>query len=166
VSQIVPGPSNGALPLGKNRNPLGVWFLNVVTCGIYHLYWVYKVNSEIGAHDPEIEVNPGRSVLAQFVPIANLVSLYNTAGRVKRMEVADQAEKPVSPILCIVLYIAYYFMVQGHLNRHWDAHRSHLAAPHQSPGPSPAASTLAAATDRSSNQVPAAAGREASRPDE
>jgi hypothetical protein len=168
VSQIVPVPSNGALPLGKNRNPLGIWFLNIVTCGIYHLYWVHTVNTEIGAHDPSIEVNPGRSTLAQLVPIANFISLYHTAVRVQGLEIADSAEKPLSPILCLLLNPFYYFLVQGHLNRHWDAHRAEVGAPlqHQAPGSLPEVSQLAAPTGRSRDQVPTAVGREASHPDE
>jgi hypothetical protein len=166
VSQIVPVPSNGALPLGKNRNPLGIWFLNIVTCGIYPLYWVHTVNTEIGAHDPSIEVNPGRSTLAQLVPFANFISLYHIAERVQRMEIADSAEKPLSPILCLLLNPFYYFLVQGHLNRHWDAHRSQVAAPHQAPGSLPEISRLAAPAERSRDQVPTTVGREASRPDE
>ena len=167
MSQIVPVPSNGALPLGKNRNPLGIWFLNIITCGIYHLYWVRTVNTEIGAHDPSIEVHPGRSMLAQLVPFANFISLYHTAVRVQSMEIADSAEKPLSPIMCLLLNPFYYFLVQGHLNRHWDAHRAQVAVPHQhhAPAPVPAASTVSAPAERSHDQVPTVVGQ-ASRPDE
>jgi Domain of unknown function (DUF4234) len=167
VSQIVPVPRNGALPLGKNRNPLGIWFLNIITCGIYNLYWVRTVNTEIGAHDPSIEVHPGRSMLAQLVPFANFISLYHTAVRVQSMEITDSAEKPLSPILCLLLNPFYYFLVQGHLNVHWDAHRSQVAAPHQhqAPGSLPEASTLTEPAERSRDQVPTIVGQ-ASRPDE
>lgn len=117
----------GPGPLGKPRNPVAVWLLGIVTLGVYHLWWTYKVNEEIQRHDPRIEVNPGISLLAQLLPFANLVSLYRTAVRVRSMEMGDGVGRPVSPGLSLVLLfvfgVGYYLLVQGHLNDHWASHR-------------------------------------------
>ena len=68
-------PSTG--PIGKTRNPWGVWGLSLITLGIYYLYWYFTVNSELRAYDASIEVEPGIATLAAIVPIANLVTIYN-----------------------------------------------------------------------------------------
>lgn len=120
----VPG---GAVLVGKNRNPLGVMFLSVITLGIYWLYWYYTVNDEIRTHEPQVRCSPGVALLAQFVPFANFVSHYNTATRVQRMELADGATSTISPLVTFLLLwfigIGYIVQIQSHLNAHWDAHR-------------------------------------------
>ena len=79
---------------GKTRNPWGVWLLALVTLGIYGLWWWYKVNAEVRDYDSRIHVQPGLSVLALFVPIANIVSIYKTAGRIQQAQVAaDGSER-------------------------------------------------------------------------
>jgi len=129
--------------VGKNRNPFVVFLLSIVTFGIYCVYWYYKINDEIRQHDPSIEVKPGIAAVALFVPIANLVSYYNTAGRIRKMEEADQVANPISPVLALVLIflfgIGYFFVVQGHLNAHWDRHRQE--APQPITGAAPAGTT-------------------------
>ena len=46
----------------KIRRPWGVFFLVLVTLGIYYLVWYYKTNREL--HDYGIEVEPVVSLLA------------------------------------------------------------------------------------------------------
>jgi hypothetical protein len=123
----VPMPVDaGAQPLGKKRNPFGVLLLSIITFGIYGLYWYGKINSEIRRHDPRIHVSPGLAVLAQFIPIVNLVSGYNTAERVKRLEMADRMPSQISPVVSVLFviffWIGYPIQVQSHLNAQWDHH--------------------------------------------
>jgi len=129
--------------VGKNRNPFAVWFLSILTVGIYHLYWYYQVNREIGAHEPAVKTSPGVSLLAISplsiftLCISALVSMYNTAARIQRMEMADSLPHQISPLVSLILLfffgIGYYFQVQGHLNAHWDRHR--MIASGRIPGP-------------------------------
>lgn len=113
--------------IGKNRNPFAVLFFSIITIGIYWLVWYYKINNEIRHHEPSIRVSPGLGVVAQFVPIANIISDYNTATRIHRMEIADDSPNNISPLVTIILLfffaIGYVFQVQSHLNAHWDRHR-------------------------------------------
>jgi len=114
-------------PLGKQRNPIAVILLSMITLGIYYLYWYGKVNAEIRRHDPRVEVNVGWAVVAQFVPFANLVSAYNTAVRVQKLEIADDAPNSISPLVGFLLFIffgiGYPIQIQSHLNAHWTRHR-------------------------------------------
>src|ERR1043166_8024158 len=70
--------------LGENRNPLNVWLLSLVACGIYYLVYYYRINDEIRQHDPNIKVNPGIAVLALCLPIANFITVCNTAARIRQ----------------------------------------------------------------------------------
>lgn len=136
-------PPSANVYLGKNRNPFAVWFLSFITLGIYFLYWHYQVNYEIGAHESEVKVNPAVSLLAVSplavftLFISALVSMYNTAARIQRMEMADSLPNQISPLVTVILLfffgIGYYFQVQGHLNAHWDRHR--MIASGRIPGP-------------------------------
>jgi hypothetical protein len=142
-------PDRGQLLVGKNRNPFAVIFFSIITLGIYWLVWVYKVNNEIRSHEPMVHSSPGVSVIAQFIPIANIISDYNLATRIHRMEIADQSATQISPVVTIVLLfffgIGYVFQIQSHLNAHWDGHRfaahrfaQQLAAAPQQSLPTPA----------------------------
>jgi hypothetical protein len=112
---------------GKTRNPWGVWGLSIITLGIYHLYWYYKVNAEVRDYDPSIEVEPGISLLAQFIPIANLVSIVKTAGRIARAESSSGASGRCSGgigFLLIFVFGTWVVYYQGQLNQVWAQHGS------------------------------------------
>ena len=120
------------MTVGRHRSPVVVVILSIITFGIYYLYWYYSVNSEMRRYRPSIEVSPGIALLSQFVPIANWISAYNTAGRLLTLEEAEPVPHGISPgialLLHILLGIAYPFYVQDHLNRLWEAagHRGAL----------------------------------------
>jgi hypothetical protein len=113
------------MTVGKTRSPIAVVILSIITFGIYYLYWYYVVNSEMRQYRPFIEVSPGIALLSQFVPIANWISAYNTAGRLLTLEDTNRVPDRISPgialVLHILLYVAYPFYVQDHLNRLWEA---------------------------------------------
>lgn len=127
VAREVPLAQVSAPKVGKTRNPLAVIVLSFITLGIYFLYWYGKLNAEIRAHEARIKVNVGWAVVAQFVPIANFVSLYNTAVRVQKLEIADGSPSTISPLVAFLLLIffgiGYIVQVQGHLNAHWTRHQ-------------------------------------------
>ena len=114
-------------PVGKTRHPWGVWGLSVITLGIYFLYWYYKVNSELKEYDRSIEVEPGLAVLAQFVPIVSLVSIWNTGGRIAQAEHKAASSDGTSPLIGLLLMfvagagVIYY---QSQLNKLWAIHGS------------------------------------------
>lgn len=113
-------------PVGKDRSPASVLGLSIVTLGIYYLVWYGKINGEIGRHDPDIKVSPGLSVLALFIPIANLISAYSTAARIRQMQLDDGATQTISPVvallLCMFLGIGYPLYIASQLREHWHGH--------------------------------------------
>ncbi len=112
--------------IGKNRNAGVVILLMFVTLGIYNIVWYYKINKEIKEHDNDQQFTPGWAAVALFVPIANLVSVYNTADRIKKMQKADGSQDLISPgaalVWALLFGIGYFIVVQGAMNNHWYEH--------------------------------------------
>ena len=114
------------LRLGKDRSPASVIGLSIVTLGIYYLVWYYKINAEMRRHDPKVKVSPGLALLAQFIPIANLVGGYSTAARIRQMQLDDGATHVISPgvaLLWLILFgIGYPLYIASNLREHWNSH--------------------------------------------
>lgn len=113
-------------PLGKDRSPAAIVGLSIITLGIYYLVWYYRINGEIAAHDPDINVKPGLAVLAAMVPIASLVTGYSTAARIRQMQLDEGAVATISPtvglLLLMFLGVGYPLYVGSQLQEHWHAH--------------------------------------------
>jgi len=112
--------------LGKTRNAGAVILLSFITFGIYTIIWYYRINKEIKEHDRKQNFSPGWATVAFCCPIVNLVSAYNTADRIKRMQKADGSQDLISPgaalVWVLVFGIGYPIVVQGALNNHWYEH--------------------------------------------
>ena len=110
-------------PSGKTRSPIGVFLLGFVTFGIYWLVWHYKLNTELKNFSPSVQVNPGLAVLALFIPIANLVTIYNTGKRVQQVQAAAGMQPTCSPVVGLLLGWIIYghtFYYQDALNTVWQ----------------------------------------------
>jgi hypothetical protein len=113
---------------GKHRNPFLVWLVwPLITLGIYHLYWWYKINDEARRLDPSIEVNPVLSLLALFpgglIIVPPFVTVYRTGERIRSMQRAAGQTPDVIPIVglllifVVTLFSLYY---QISLNGIWS----------------------------------------------
>jgi hypothetical protein len=99
-------PSEGQV--GKHRNPFLVWLIwPLITLGIYHLVWWYKINNEARKLDSRIEVSPTLSVLALFpggiIIVPALVSIWRTGGRIRKMQEASGVMATCSPLIGLLL---------------------------------------------------------------
>lgn len=112
---------------GKIRNIWLVWLVwPLVTLGIYHFVWWYKINREARELDPAIEVEPAISVVAitlgALVIIPPFVSIFNTGERISRMQQAAGMPVTCNAILGLIasfffgLHTLYY---QSELNKIW-----------------------------------------------
>lgn len=121
-----PGTAPLIGPVGKIRNPAGVWLLSLVTLGAYYLYWWYTVNREVQAFDARIEVKPGLAALAHFVPICNIVTIFTTGTRIRQAQTTGGATSRCSGwiglvlTLALSLHVVYY---QSQLNDLWVRHQ-------------------------------------------
>jgi len=100
--------------LGKVRNPVGCWLLELVTLGIYGLFWYHHTNKELRDYDPTIQVSPGWAVVCLFIPIVNWVSVYRTGTRIRQAQrtagIPVSASGGIGVLLTFVvaLWLPYY----------------------------------------------------------
>ena len=112
----------------KRRNIIGVWLgLPLITFGIYHLVWYYKINNEARRFLGDDKISPGISVLAitlgALLIIPPFVSVYNTGSRIARMQERAGLDSRIEPVLALLLTFVFglhTLYMQSHLNRIWD----------------------------------------------
>ncbi|MGH9045343.1 MAG: DUF4234 domain-containing protein [Acidimicrobiales bacterium] len=130
VTPRPPVPADGLAALGKDRSPAGILGLSIVTLGIYYLVWYGKLNGEIQRHDRDINVEPGWAVVAMLFPIANAISAYSTAARIRQMQLDDGRTDTISPVVALLLFlflgIGYPLYVGSQVREHWHGHRREL----------------------------------------
>lgn len=115
----------------KVRNPWAVALLPIITLGIYHLVWWYKINRELKAYGEakgyDLGQNPMNSLLALFpgglIVIPALVSYWRGTQRIQGASKIAGRE-PVSGWLSIILYLllapAFWAYLQVSLNNVWE----------------------------------------------
>jgi Domain of unknown function (DUF4234) len=127
-SSTMSTPGQGLV--GKHRNSFLVWLIwPLITLGIYHLYWWYKINDEARRLDPSINVSPVMSLLALFpgglIIVPPFVTVYRTGARIRSMQRAAGIEPNVLPIIGLLLmfvFSLYALYYQVSLNGIWSAY--------------------------------------------
>jgi hypothetical protein len=112
----------------KRRNVVGVWLgLPLITFGIYHLVWYYKINNEARRFLRDESIKPAISLLAitlgAFLIIPPFVSVYQTAARVQRMQERAGVASRIEPVVALLLTFVFglhTLYIQSHLNQIWD----------------------------------------------
>jgi len=114
-------------PIGKARGVLFVILVSILTLGIYHLYWVYKVFDEMKQHTG----NGIGGVLGLVIAIViNPVNYFVMPSEVGTMYRGDGRSAPVTGwtglwiLLPIVGWFVWTVKVQRALNRYWESKRA------------------------------------------
>jgi Domain of unknown function (DUF4234) len=128
----------------KVRNPWAVALLPIITLGIYHLVWWYKINKELKAYGEakgfDLGQNPTNSVLALFpgglIVVPALVTYWRGTKRVQGASKIAGRE-PVSGWIALILYLllspGMWAYLQVSLNNVWEQEAE--ALPGQAPPP-------------------------------
>jgi hypothetical protein len=115
----------------KVRNPWAVALLPIITLGIYHLVWWYRINKELKAYGEakgyDLGQNPTNSVLALFpggiIIIPALITYWRGTKRVMGASKVAGRE-PVSGWISLILYLllspAFWAYLQVSLNNVWE----------------------------------------------
>ncbi len=111
---------------GEVRNPMQVWILAIVTCGLYGLYWWYVVGNELKAYLGREDLNPAMDVI-----IALLCGLYLYYLPIKYGKLIQEAQQRAGMpnaedqgvmFLLMMLLCGYgYAKMQEELNKVWEA---------------------------------------------
>jgi Zn-dependent protease with chaperone function len=123
-------PQNGERV--KIRNPWAVALLPLVTFGIYHLVWWYRVNRELRdfgeANGEDLGQSPTNSLLALFpgaiIVVPALVSYWRGSKRVMAACALTGQEQPngwIAIILYLILAPAFWAYLQVSLNNVWES---------------------------------------------
>ena len=96
----------------KRRNPLAVWLgLPLITLGIYHLVWYYKIHKEMAEFDPRRSVPVAGPMLVllflSWTFIAPIVSYHNAGARVRNAQRTAGLSPTCSPALSWLLWFAF-----------------------------------------------------------
>jgi hypothetical protein len=106
-------------PIGIQRNMWKLFFLSLITLGLYGVYWAYYSHEDIKQHTGE---GVGGVVGAVVYFIAGVVTLFLLPIEIKKMYERDGQESPVSAATAawiLLLGIPWYVKCQGALNREW-----------------------------------------------
>jgi len=130
----------------KVRSPWAAALLPIVTLGIYHLVWWYKINKELKEYGEakgyDLGKEPVNSLLALFpggiIVIPALITYWRGTKRI--MGAARlSGQEPVNGWLSIILYIllapAFWAYLQVSLNHLWEQEAE--AKPGHVPPPPP-----------------------------
>ena len=129
----------------KVRNPWAVALLPLITFGIYHLVWWYRINSELRdygrAKGYDLGQNPTNSVLALFPGGIILVPALMSYWRgTKRVQGAARlaGKEPVNGWIALVLYLVlgpgFWAYLQVSLNDVWRSEADPLPGESLPPG--------------------------------
>jgi hypothetical protein len=116
----------------KIRNPWAVALLPIITLGIYHLVWWYRINRELRdygeAKGIDLGQSPTNSLLALFpggiIVIPALVSYYRGFQRVQQATEISGKEVPngwIGLILYLIISPAMWAYMQVSLNHVWES---------------------------------------------
>src|SRR3954451_24160502 len=128
----------------KVRSPWAVALLPIITLGIYHLVWWYKINKELKAYGEakgyDLGQNPTNSLLALFPGAIIVIPALMTYWRgTKRVQGASKVSgrEPVhgwsALLLSLLLAPGLWAYLQVALNQVWEQEAE--ALPGQAPPP-------------------------------
>jgi hypothetical protein len=121
-----PGPGMGTVTglQMKQRSPIGVWLLGIVTFGIYPLVYWYKVHAELGQFDPRREVSPVFELMSVwllgFTIVLPILSIVHLAERIRNAQTAVGLSEDCSGglgILFAILSGTHVIYYQSKLNQ-------------------------------------------------
>lgn len=111
-------------PLGKPRGVLFVIVISIITLGIYHLYWVYKVFDEMKQHTGNGIGGVVGLVIAIVVGPVNWFVMPSEIGKMYR---GDGRSAPMTGwtglwiLLPIIGWLVWIVKVQSALNNYWES---------------------------------------------
>ncbi len=147
--------------MGKKRSPWGVWWLSVITLGVYYLVWYVKINKELRRASGDLfKVGTFGLWMSQCIPIANWISLANTANRLNMTQ--QKLGESVSGSPGMTILSSFWFSsqtryLQRRLNTTWVAGQigTHSIFPALSVHPAATESTQAFSGSPTATQIAA-----------
>ncbi|MBN1390683.1 MAG: hypothetical protein JXA22_08595 [Candidatus Thermoplasmatota archaeon] len=107
---------------GVERNPIAWWVLGL--CFVVDIIWVYRVWKEIASFTKK-DINPVLKTVLMFVPILNIVIVYQMFSEISEMEemvgiYEDERLDPIINLVMCFLFLIGIMFAQQHLNKVWQ----------------------------------------------
>jgi len=115
-------------PKGIVRNPIMVIVYSMITCNIYGIWWYYTVLTELKNFTQDEEINPTTNVILLLVLgcVWMFILPYKMGkwiAKAQRMAGLPEEDKSttwlIMSLLCLSIFVTY--MIQGELNKIWEA---------------------------------------------
>jgi hypothetical protein len=120
--------------IGERREPALVLLFSIISCGIYYLYYIYKVSEEISIFQGRYDYSPGTEILLTLVTcgIWNCFWDYRVGKRIAEMNVWVGLPPSDNSILYLILDLLGLGLINGliqqdALNRIWLAAQTNAA---------------------------------------
>lgn len=116
-------------PVFERRGILELILFTFLTCGIYGLFALYRIGTEINAHRGKDELKPGLDILLLFLTCGfwGVWLMYKYPSELSR--ICQEENKPAVDITvpCLILTIfgmniVALAILQSELNKHWESH--------------------------------------------
>lgn len=112
--------------IGCKRSPALVFIFSVITCGIYFLYWIYKVSEEMRIYNTDDSMSPGLELLICILFPPYIIYWFYKYGNI--IFNAHNIEEVAIPDDNGILYLVLAFfmpivgaaIMQASLNKLWD----------------------------------------------
>jgi Domain of unknown function (DUF4234) len=117
----------------KLRNPVTCLILDIVTLGIYGLFWWYYTNRDLAnlgraRGTTELGTNPTNSVLALvpggFIIVPAIITIINTGRRIKAAQrmagKPEEANEWIGLVLMLIFAPVALWFYQDQLNKVWE----------------------------------------------
>ena len=113
-TQFIPAPGlpGGSARQMKMRNPFLVWLVwPILTLGIYHFVWYYKIHNEMLRLDPRQPIKPAGSLLTilfgWIIVVPPFVSYFNTGNRIATAQRAVGLAPTANPWIGFILLFIF-----------------------------------------------------------
>lgn len=100
----------------RQQGPWALWWLTLLTCGIYYFIWYARINKELSAVLGTPVTADGKW-WSQIIPVFSIVSLARTAGRVNAAHAAVGSEVRVGVFKAVVLAPLWFASHTRYLQR-------------------------------------------------
>ncbi len=112
---------------GEVRSPVSVLVLSIVTCGIYLLYWIYKVSEETQTYSGSTTTSPGLEVILCLFTcgIYYIYWFYKYSKLIVECQQKAGIQPDDNSLICLLLAIfglgtVSALIMQGSLNKVWE----------------------------------------------
>jgi hypothetical protein len=108
----------------KQRSPVGVWLLSLITFGIYGLVYWYKIHAELAQFDPRIKISPVFELMSiwllSFTIVLPIMSIVGLGGKIRAAQAAAGQQADCSGglgLLFAILAGTHVIYYQSKLNQ-------------------------------------------------